>query len=59
MNKKNWLLLNALLLVTVMAAAQSKSDTVIENKKMNNYITYIAVINQFIFERIEGPANSE
>lgn len=32
---------------------------VIENKKMNNYITYIAVINQFIFERIEGPAGSE
>lgn len=27
---------------------------VIENKRMNDYITYIAVINQFIFERVEG-----
>ena len=26
---------------------------VIENKRMNNYITYTAVINQFIFERAE------
>jgi hypothetical protein len=27
---------------------------VIENKRMNDYITYIAVVNQFIFERVEG-----